>query len=146
MKFDLDYNNAVHLDAEALAETGIAAAYQTILKTMCEHIPEPAAVHEIIDSDAPSYAVRYADREYVIYSPTLPEDSWGRATHALFQIINDQLLKSIYKLYAINGGNDLDGMLLTQAECEAARKSLPHKEDWPYLPTLEHPWYGKYHD
>jgi hypothetical protein len=62
-----------------------------------------------------------------------------------FKIINDQLAKSEYRLYAINGGNDLGGMFLTQPECEAARKSLPRKDDWPYLLTLEHPWYGQLH-
>jgi hypothetical protein len=50
-----------------------------------------------------------------------------------------------YRLYAINGGSDLGGMFLTQSECEAARKSLSREEDWPYLPTLEPPWYGQYH-
>jgi hypothetical protein len=84
----------------------------------------------------------------VIYSPALPNEegqSWGRATHAFFKIINDQLAKSEYRLYAINGGNDLGGIFLTQLESEAARKSLPRKEDWPYLPTPDHPWYGQYH-
>jgi hypothetical protein len=36
-------------------------------------------------------------------------------------------------------------MFLTQPECEAARRSLPRKDDWPYLPTLEHPSYGQLH-
>jgi hypothetical protein len=30
-------------------------------------------------------------------------------------------------------------------EADAAKKSLPSKEDWPYLPKLERPWYGQYH-
>jgi hypothetical protein len=34
-------------------------------------------------------------------------------------------------------------MFLTHGECEEARRSLRRKEDWPYLPTLEHPWYGR---
>jgi hypothetical protein len=84
----------------------------------------------------------------VIYSPELPEgegQSWGRATHALFAIVNNQLAKSEYGFYAINGGNDLGGMFLTPSECEEARQPLPRKGDWPYLPTDEHPWYGECH-
>jgi hypothetical protein len=61
----------------------------------------------------------------VIYSPALGENDvgrvWARAAHALFKIVNDQLAKSQYRFYAINGGNDLGGMFLTQAECEVAR-------------------------
>ena len=110
--------------------------------------PSPAQVQEVVDNNKPSYIVRNGEQEYVIYSPALANDegqSWGRAAHAFFKIINDQLSKSEYRLYAVNGGNDLGGMFLTQAECEAARESLPRKEDWPYLPSLEHPWYGQYH-
>jgi hypothetical protein len=148
MKFTLDYNMMLLLDAEDLAEAGINERYQFVVRVLRQYVPEPAQVQEVIDNDAPSYTVKCGDREYVIYSPALPNEegqSWGRATHAFFKIINDQLTKSEYRLYAINGGNDLGGMFLTQSECEAARKSLPRKEDWPYLPTLEHPWYGQYH-
>jgi hypothetical protein len=70
----------------------------------------------------------------MIYSRALPDDEgqpWGRAAYAFFKIINDQLRKSEYRFYAINGGNDLGGMFLAQPECEAARRSLPRKEDWP---------------
>jgi len=148
MKLELDYSNAVNLDAEDLAEQGIAKAYQAVLAALSPYVAHPAVVKEIIDDEALSYVVRCADSEYVICSPALPDDqgqSWGRATHTLFKIINDQLSESDYKLYAINGGNDLMGLLLTDSECEAARRSLGHKEDWPYIPTLEHPWYGQNH-
>ena len=55
------------------------------------------------------------EQEYVIYSPALPYDagqSWGRATHAFFKIVNDQMVKSEYRLYAINGGNVAEPMEL----------------------------------
>ena len=71
--------------------------------------------------------------------------AWGRAAYAFFKIINDQLTKSEYRFYAIDG-NDLGGMFLRQSKCETARRSLPGKGDWPYLPTLEHPWYGQHDD
>jgi hypothetical protein len=146
--FKLDYGKMVFLDAEDLAESGIKDAYQSISGVLGRYLPEPAPVQEILDNDAPSYVVRCRDREYVIYAPGLPENegqNWGRATCAFFEIINDQLRNSEYRLYAINGGNDLGGMFLTRNECELARKTLPRKEDWPYLPTLQHPWYGQYH-
>ena len=53
--------------------------------------------------------------------------------------MNRQLEKTDFRFFAINGGNDLGGMFRTYAEAEAARKSLPRKEDWPYLPKLERP-------
>ena len=146
--FKLDYNRMLRLDAEDLAEGGIRRAYQPVREILSQYLTEPAEIQEVVDDDKPSYSVRCREQEYVIYSPALPDDegqSWGRATHAFFRIVNDQLVRSEYRLYAINGGNDLGGMFLTQAECEAARKSLPRKEDWPYLPTSEHPWYGQWH-
>lgn len=146
--FRLDYNRMLRLDAEDLAEGGIRRAYQPVREILSQYLTEPAEIQEVVDDDKPSYSVRCRGQEYVIYSPELPNDegqSWGRAAHAFFGIVNDQLVKSEYRLYAINGGNDLGGMFLTQAECEAARKSLPRKEDWPYLPTSEHPWYGQWH-
>ena len=148
MEFKLDYDKMLLLDAEDLAEGGIKNAYQSVAKVLGQYVSEPAQVQEVLDNNAPSYLVRCGDREYVIYSPSLPDEegqSWGRASYAFFSIINNQLKNSEYRLYAINGGNDLGGMFLTQPECEAARKSLQRKEDWPYLPTDKHPWYGQYH-
>ena len=143
----LDYNKMFLLDAEGLAEGGILQAYQSVREIILQYVGEDSEIQEVIDDDKPSYTVKCRGQEYPIYSPALPDregQSWGRATHAFFAIVNDQMTKSEYRLYAINGGNDLGGIFLTQAECDAARKSLPRKEDWPYLPTLEHPWYGQF--
>lgn len=148
MSFKLAYDKMLLLDAEDLAEGGILQAYESVRHVLSQYVSEPAQVQEVVDDNKPSYIVRHGEQEYVIYTPAQPNNegqSWGRAAHAFFRIINDQLSKSEYRLYAINGGNDLGGMFLTQPECEAARKSLPRKEDWPYLPTLEHPWYGQHH-
>ena len=147
--FKLDYDQVIPLDAEALAEGGISQAYRSLLPKLGQYVSQPADIEEVIDDTQPSYAVRYRDREYRIYSPEREDregESWGRATHALFSIVNDQLERSQYRFYAINGGNDLGGIFLTPSESEAARKSLPRKNDWPYLPTLGDPWYGQYHD
>jgi hypothetical protein len=149
MKFRLDYAKMLVLDAEDLAEAGIKKAYESALPVLRQYVSQPAQVQDVIDNDVPSYLVRCGGQEYVIYSPALPEDEgrlWARPAYVFFKIINDQLAKSEYRLYAINGGNDLGGMFLTQSEYEAARKSLPRKKDWPYLLTLEYPWYGEPHD
>src|SRR5215475_10669062 len=107
--FKLDYSKMVVLDAEDLAEGGILWAYQPVRKILSQYIAEPAEIQEVVDDGKPSYAVRCRREEYVIYSPALPDDdgqNWGRATYAFFKIVNDQLVNSEYRLYAINGGND----------------------------------------
>jgi hypothetical protein len=142
---DLNYDELVILDAEALAETGLKAAYEELLPHLKKYVASPAAVTERIDNDAPSYAVTCLGIDYPIYSKNDGDESWGRATVALFDIVNRQLAKTPYRFFAINGGNDLGGMFLTPAQAEAAKKSLPRKQDWPYLPTASKPWYGQYH-
>jgi hypothetical protein len=101
----------------------------------------------MMDDDAPSYSVRHCDVEYTIYGTDLSDgdDGWGNATFALFNIVNAQLSDTAYRFYAINGGNDLGGMFLKPEQCEAAKKSLERKADWPYLPTGEPPWFGQHH-
>lgn len=86
---DLNYDELIPLDAEALAETGVKAAYERPLPTLRKYVASPAEVSELIDHDVPS--------------------------------------------------------LLTPAEAEAAKKSLPRKVDWPYLPDAKQPAYGQYH-
>jgi hypothetical protein len=145
MGFELNYDEFIPLDAEALAEAGIAQAYEELCPKLQRFITEPARIEENIDSNAPSYSVAALGRNYFIYGGDNHEESWGRATFTLFSIVNRQLEGTKYRFYAINGGNDLGGMFLTEVEAEKARKSLLRKEDWPYLPTSEAPWYGQFH-
>jgi hypothetical protein len=145
---ELDYSKLVMLDAEELAEQGIADAYQSLFPELSRYVAHPAPLDELIDDDAPSYAVRCAGHEYVVYAPGVGDgrgESWGRATTALFAAVNRQLAGSTHRFYAINGGNDLGGMFLTEAEALAARKALPKKTDWPYLPEPKAPWFGQFH-
>jgi hypothetical protein len=142
---ELNYDEMIPLDAEALAETGVKAAYEELLPRLKTHVASPAAVSERIDSDVPSYAVSCLGTDYPIYGKGDQDESWGRATFALFDIVNRQLARTPYRFFAINGGNDLGGMFLTPAQAEAAKKSLPRKRDWPYLPDASKPWYGQYH-
>lgn len=145
MAFELNYDEFIPLDAEALAEAGIAQAYEELGPRLRKYIPEPARIQEKVDNDSPSYSVSALGRDYFIYGGDDQREGWGRATFALFSIVNRQLESSKYRFYAINGGNDLGGMFLTPEEAEKAKKSLPRKEDWPYVPTLEAPWYGQFH-
>jgi hypothetical protein len=147
MSFNLNYDDLVHLDAENLAEEGIGQAYESLLPELRKYVQQPVQIEEVIDNDAPSYAVKCGAQEFVIYEPELGDDngnSWGRATYAFFTIVNDQLASSSYRFYAISGGNDLGGMFLTQAQAQEAQKTLPNKADWPYVPKDEQPWYGQY--
>jgi len=146
MQFELDYSKLIPLDAEALAEGGIAEAYKEFLPALVTYVKEADEIHEVWDN---GYSVRHRDREYVIYKPEseLGDEqaarNWGNATYALFAIVNAQLTASPYRFYAINGGNDLAGMFMTTEQCEAAKRSLERKNDWPYLPAAEHPAYGQ---
>jgi hypothetical protein len=148
MSFNLNYEDMISLDAEDLAETGIGEAYDSMLPKLRKYVPHPAQIEEVIDNDVPRYSVKCGSKEFVIYEPELDDqrgNSWGKATYAFFAIVNNQLADSAYRFYAINGGNDLAGMFLTPAQAQAARKTLPRKNDWPYLPTDEPPWYGQFH-
>lgn len=148
MSFTLDYDRWILLDAEDLAETGIGDAYDRLLPELRQYIQQPVPVEETVDSTAEFYSVRCGSESYVICSPELDArhgNSWGRATFAFFRMINEQLIGSEYRFYAINGGNDLGGMFLTPTDAKAAQESLPNPADWPYLPTDDPPWYGQYH-
>jgi len=134
MAFELNYNEAIHLDAEDLAETGIKEAYERLLPMLRRYVRSPAEMDELINNDLPSYSVRCLDTEYVIYSPD-EDRSWHTATFAFFDIVNRQLAGTKYRFFAINGGNDLFGMFLTAEQAEAAKTSIEREEDWPYLPT-----------
>jgi hypothetical protein len=49
MKFALDYEKLIPLDAEALAEGGIREAYASILPHLIQYVAEPAEVQEIAE-------------------------------------------------------------------------------------------------
>lgn len=130
----LNYDEWIHLDAEDLAEVGVKKAYEQLLPKLRKHVASPAEVIERIDNDVPSYIVSCLGTDYPIYDKNDQDESWRRATFALFDIVNRQLVKTPYRFFAINGGNDLGGMFLTLDQAEAAKKSLA-KRDWPYLPV-----------
>jgi hypothetical protein len=144
----INYDLALILDAEDLAEDGIQDAYNAITPHLAQHGVQARPVTENIDSSLGHYSVSFDDQRYVIFGPGVSgeADSWGLATYALFDIVNRQLTASDVRFFAINGGNDLQGIFMSTAEAERARRALPRKSDWPYLPAPEPPWFGMFHD
>jgi hypothetical protein len=138
----------IWLDAEDLAEQGMLSAYSEVLPKLKSYVPDPAVLEEVVDSDLPSYSVRAGSVQHTIYSPAVAgseDESWARATYYFFLVVNGQLEGLPVKFYAINAGNDLGGMFLSETQFQTARRELPKKSDWPYIPTLEAPWYGQAH-
>lgn len=60
----LNYDNLFHLDAETLAEQGIAEAYDRILPALRKHVANPATIQEIIEPDIPLYAISRLPSRY----------------------------------------------------------------------------------
>jgi hypothetical protein len=140
-----DYDQLLHLDAENLAEGGIKEGYAKVLPLLKKYVKAPASIEEISDPNTPKYSVISDGIRYDIYGPQIPaERSWGNATYALFNLVNRQLTGSAYRFYAINSGNDLGGMFLTESQVKAATITIKKKSDWPYIPTKDHPWYGQH--
>src|SRR5690242_6636401 len=105
MSVTLNYEDAIHLDAEALAEAGIGESYERLLPTLRRYTAHPLTVVEERDDNAPSYSIRCGDKTIAIYGPEIEatRNSWGDATVAFFTIVNDQLAGSTHRFYAING-------------------------------------------
>lgn len=143
----IDYDAALMLDAEELAEQGVADAYEELWTELSELGIAPAAVSENADAEAGTYSVQCGGANYPIWDPSIPTShSWGLATFALFDIVNRQLASHQLRLYAINGGNDLFGIFMTPGQADRAQRALPRKSDWPYIPTAEPGWFGMYND
>ena len=143
-----DSDQLMPLDAEDLAEQGIARAYQQIHRVLSTYVASPLAVSDVLDEEKGAYAVRVGTEVHPVYSPDLPgteQESWGRATCLFFRIVNDQLSSTRVRMYAVYAGNDLGCIFLTPKDAEAARARIPRREDWPYLPAMEPPWYGQPH-
>lgn len=147
----IDYSRALHLDAEDLAEEGVLDAYDEIVPLLAEMGISARPVTSDLDISDGRYSVSFDGDLYEIDPGGPPDDwdrqgdAWGRATYALFDIVNRQLAGTGIRLYAIDGGNELSGIFLTAAQAERARRALPRKTDWPYFPTSEPTWFGMFH-
>jgi hypothetical protein len=149
VQFTLNYDRTIPLDAEALAETGIREAYESLLPELQKFVSQPLPVEEMIDNHTPSYVVLCGGQRYTVVDSEREREgrnSWGQATWALFDIVNNQLQLSglEYRFYAINGGNDLFGIFLTPENAQSVQIALA-KREWPYIPAAEPPWFGQFH-
>jgi hypothetical protein len=144
----IDYDVAISLDAESLAEQGVRSSYkEDVAPALVAFGIAPAPVREEIDAENGRYSVEAQGVRYEITGPSIQEaDSWGNATFAMFDIVNRQLEHTDIRFFALNGGNDLLGIFMTAGQAELARRALPHKSDWPYIVTPEPHWNGAYHD
>ena len=146
----LDYEQAIHLDAEALAEFGIKDAYAKLIPVMARHGIVLAPLIEEIAPNGEAYAVSIGSNRYVVFEArnlkaTTIDLLWGMAASMFFKLVNDQLEQTPFRFYALNGGNDLMGMVLTPEQAEASKSAIDNHEDWPYFPEHSAPWYGQYH-
>jgi hypothetical protein len=102
----IDYDAALMLDAEELAELGVADTYEELSTRLSELGIAPAAVSENVHAEAGTYSVQFGGTNYPIFSASIPAShSWGLATFALFDIVNRHLAGHLLALYAINGGS-----------------------------------------
>jgi hypothetical protein len=140
----IDYDRMIALDAEDLAETGIAEAYERVGIEAKRLGVALAPIKEQDDPDEPSYSVQFGAKTYKVYDKhTDVVTSWENATWIFFEIVNAQMTNGPYRFYALMGGNDLHGIFMTDAEMAKVRGSSLKMRDWPYLPTANPPLYGR---
>jgi len=146
--FVLNYDDMIILDAEHLGEGGIVVSYEKdIIPVLQRYVDTPVVIFESLDAEDGVYKVLSQGKTYLIASPeTEVGENWGNATVALFEIVNHQLQDSEVRFYAINGGNDLGGMFLSEEAYNLAVNTYKRKQDWPYIPRLDPPWYGQPHE
>jgi hypothetical protein len=145
---ELDYSRAIQLDAEALAEQGMAEGYANLQSALRTYGVVPLVLSEKLEPEKGIYTVTAGGHTQRIFPSPLgggEYESWGVATAAFFEIVNRQLVNASVRFYALNSGNDLMGIFLTESQAAMARKSLKRRSDWPYLPTMQAPWFGQYH-
>lgn len=141
----INYDEMLFFDAENLAEQGMANAYEEIKAEFRKRGIELSPIEEIIDDENVTYHIIHDGKTHCIYADMNDRNSWANATVALFDIVNSQLRESDIRLYAINGGNDLGGVVLTESECAKAREQLESETDWPYFPEHGDEWVGQPH-
>lgn len=132
------YEGNIPLDAEALAAGGIRLTYDSLLPTLQQFVDAPAMVSEQIDGYDGSYTVKFDDQRFRVTAPDLTDEgnqSSVRATNVLFHVVNQQLVDSPTKFYAIGEGRNLAGVFMTVPEYNAATETHADQEGVPYLPA-----------
>ena len=140
-------DRVIHLDAEDLAEEGMKEAYEELGPRLRKLGVSPEAIHETVDTDAPSYQVHFRGRTYQIWDADPDEGrSWGTAAAVFFEIVNSQLAGKSHRFYALNHGNDLSGIFLTDEQYRQESAATRRATDRPFIPTATPPWFGQPHD
>ena len=126
---------ATRIDAEELIEGSFSSLYDDVREKLIKHgiELEEDCIEEDVDTSEGVTTVSYNDQEYILCNNDI-EDSWERGAYVFFMIINSQIYDKNLKFYAVNGGNDLSGILLKKSEVARLMKSFPGDEDLPYIP------------
>lgn len=150
--YSINWDKLIHLDAEDLAERGIKDIYEReVIPYLINYVANPIKIEELSSIDNSQYQVKANNKVYLIYDDNIEQYlSWGYATFALFDIVNQQLKNSDFKFYAFENGNELSGMFMSNAEYQRYYNQLKmNKEkltEIPYIPTLEPGWFGQQHN
>ena len=128
---------ATRIDAEELIEGSFSSLYDEVRKKLIKHgiELEEDCIEEDVDTSEGVTTVSYNDQEYILCNNDI-EDSWERGAYVFFMIINSQIYDKNLKFYAVNGGNDLSGILLKKSEGARLMKLFANDEDLPYIPEL----------
>ena len=126
---------ATRIDAEELIEGSFSSLYDDVREKLIKHgiELEEDCIEEDVDTSEGVTTINYNDQEYILCNNDI-EDSWERGAYVFFMIINSQIYDKNLKFYAVNGGNDLSGILLKKSEVARLMKSFPDDEDLPYIP------------
>lgn len=121
------------LDAEELAELGIKKLYLEFCAEFPDLLPNPEEIIEITNEE--SYYISYKKSRYMVFDPVINGKSWNSweaAASIFFLIINDQLPSDL-KLYALRGGEELEGVILNRKEYDTVCRNDNLKFIRPYL-------------
>lgn len=141
-------------DAEDLTEGGVGDSLRRIEPFLKGQGISLNQVEDDISEQG--YSVMVNGRRYKIYDADEVQKRekqlgllWGLSGARAFAIVNGLLEGAVSeeRLYAVNGGNDLDGFFLTPALREAiCRYPGVRPGGRPYLHTEEYPWFGQEHE
>jgi len=122
------------LDAESLAEGGIAEALAEVYEEHEDKFKGALECEEVWGDEEESYSLEWGKHRFEVYGPSDPEShekSWERATVAAFSVLNTYVKKP-WKVYAVGGGEDLWGIFLTPQE----HARILANPEYPDKPTL----------
>ncbi len=144
----INYELAIHLDAESLAEMGMKEAYVELQRQSVDIEVQWAPMREMFDGKnegfdgGANYRVEVNRKVYPVFGSTPANDPWAVATATFFDVVNSQLSDFPFKFYAINAGNDLYAIRLTAEEFKRAQLYHMGSPYGPYLPNYTPPNYG----